>query len=177
VSEEDHVSDAEIWQLLERGGLRAEMPATNGSPDGEAAALRRVRKYNGLQDPSGAERLGVLLAERARGVRPDLVVVWEDVEDAILAFIVGRELGIPVIRVVNADGLAESTREFPPHSRAVLVGDVFTSVQTVGAVDALLDQHGGKLATVVSLVDVGTPGLPVAVEALVAVEVEGVGDQ
>jgi adenine/guanine phosphoribosyltransferase-like PRPP-binding protein len=177
VSEEDHVSSAEIWQLLERGGLIVEMPATDGSQDREAAGSPWVKKYNGLLDPSGAERLGVLLAESARQVRPDLVVVWEDVEDVVLAFIVGRELGVPVIRVVNADGLAESTREFPPHSRAVLVGDVFNSAQTVEAVGALLDQHGGKLAAVVSLVDAGTRGVPVAVEALVAVEVAGGSDQ
>ncbi len=167
------MSDGEIWQLLERGGLRVEMPAGDGSAEGEENGPPRVTKYNGLLDPGGAERLGILLAERAREAHPDLVMVWEDVEDAVLAFVVGRELGVPVIRVVNADGLAESTGEFPPNPKAVLVGDAFTVAQAVAAVSALLDQHGGELAAAVSLVDVGARGLPVPLVALVAVEAAG----
>jgi hypothetical protein len=165
----DQVSGEEIWQLLERGGLRVESRTT----ESEDAGPPHIAKYNGFVDPNGAERLGALLAERARALGPNVVVWWENIEDAALAFIVGRELSVPVIRVINADGLVMPTSDLPPRPRAVLVGDAFTRAQVVVAMTALLNQQGGELAAVISLVDAGLGEVPVSVSALVDAPTDG----
>src|SRR6266545_1926800 len=108
------MEEAEIWKVLRVGGLARDR-AVSGDP--------RLPKYNGLLDPRGAESLGSALAERlARGVA-SVVVVWEDLEDLVLAYLVGRQLGVPVLRTFNADGLVGHNGPLPRGSRALLVTD------------------------------------------------------
>jgi hypothetical protein len=164
------VTAAEVWELLERGGLRVEPAASLPDVAESGTVPARVSTYDALRDPQGAARLGALLAERARLAGPGVVVVWEDLTDAILGFLVAHNLGVPVVRVRDADGLAEPDATFPHRSRAVLVGDAFAGDHEVLAIVALLELYGGVLAAVVPLVDLRVTSIPVPVHALVSAE-------
>ncbi len=120
--------------LLAAGGMR---PAD----DADAAPA----KYNGLADPAGAERLGQLLAERARSLEPSVVLVWEDPEDIVLGHVVARELGVRAVRTWNADGLVGQSSPLRAGDRALLVLDAVRDPRAVRAVHAVVDRDGGSL--------------------------------
>jgi adenine/guanine phosphoribosyltransferase-like PRPP-binding protein len=134
--------------MLRRGGLSAE-PAV--SETGEVQAVL-VGRYHGMLDPAGADRLGVLLAELARPLDPNVVVVGEGANDVILGFIVARELGLPLVRVLNLEGLVGASGRLPPRPRAVFVADRVHKSEFASAVGNLLEREGGELAGIVSLV-------------------------
>lgn len=152
----------EIWTILEEGGFRAIM--RNGVPIFE--------KYSGLNDPSGAERLGHLLAKAVSDLSPSLVLVWEEPEDVVLGFFVALELDVRVKRVMNAEGLAEHEGELPAGSRAILVADAFREVHPLLAVSSLLDRQEATLVAAAALVDTGRVALPVPLRSLVKVQLD-----
>lgn len=161
------MTDKEVWQLLERGGFRTEGPSGHQGKN-ETRAL--LTKYDALRDPAGTERLGVLLADQARGANVNVVVVWDDAQDTLLGFIVGRELGMPVVQVGDSEGLLEARGPFPENPKAVFVADAIASVGMLVALNSLLAQSGGELASVVTIVGFESQGLPVEHSSLVAVE-------
>lgn len=141
------MDDARVIGLLRRGG----------GGTGEDAPGGRPPKYNGLADPAGAEELGGLLAGRLRDVAPTAVVVWEDPEDVVLGHVVGRELGVPVVRAYDADGLVGHSAGLPGSPRVALVADAIRDPRAILAARALCDREGGSLAATGVLV--GTPEL------------------
>jgi adenine/guanine phosphoribosyltransferase-like PRPP-binding protein len=145
------MDEAEVWAALERGGAvqRGHFAEVEGH------AELRLGKYNGLRDPSGAERLAAALAERLADSGATLVVVWEDVEDIVLGYVVGRRLGVPVLRTFNADGLVGQAGPLPRGASAVLVTDNLRDPLAPRAVRALLERANGSLLGVAALVDSG----------------------
>lgn len=141
----------DVERMLVRGGWSSAEPM---------AAV-----YDPLSDPPGARALAGRLAEMARTVEPDVVVAWEDVGDAVLAFLVAEHLGLPAVRAVDADGLVEIGRVHEG-AAAILVGAAFPMAAPVLAVAAALEQLAGRLVGVVSLVDVGPEPLPVPHQSL-----------
>lgn len=143
------VDPGEVRQLLEAGG----MSLPSGPDDGQAGANAAVLpKYSPLNDPSGAERLGATLAERARDHAPNVVVVWEDPEDLILAHIVARELGVRAVRTWNADGLVAHAGSLPAQARAVILTDIFRDTTPLRAMKAFIEQQGGVVIAALALV-------------------------
>jgi hypothetical protein len=163
-SEEAIVVTDRLWDLLARGGMAVSYP---DSEDGENPI---VSKYNGFIDPSGAAFLGGLLAKRAAPMEPNVVMVWEDVEDLALGFSVGSILSLPVVRIQESEGLVIRSSTASSTDRAVLVGDAFRWTQPITNVRALLEAAGGLLAGVVTLVQI--PGVIAegAIESLVKLE-------
>src|SRR5215211_4703797 len=90
-----------------------------------------IPKYNGLAHPPGAEELGRLLAERSRDAGATVVAVWEDPEDVVLGHIVGRELGLPVVRTYDADGLVGTGGPLAAEPRILLVADAIRDARVV----------------------------------------------
>ena len=129
-------------------------------------------KYSGLNDPSGAERLGRLLADAVGDLSPSLVLVWEEPEDVVLGFFVARELDVRLRRVLNAEGLAEHEGELPAGSRAILVADAFRDVHPLLAVSGLLDRQEATLVAAAALVDTGRGALPVPLRSLVKFQLD-----
>ena len=145
-----------VWSALERGGATIQgNPATAESPTD-----LRLAKYNGLLDPPGAEALGSALAEQLGDREVGLVVVWEDVEDVVLGFVVGQRLRVPVLRTFNADGLVGHAGQVPRGARAVLVTDCPRSPVAARAVRALLESAGGELLGLAALVESGAEEEP-----------------
>jgi orotate phosphoribosyltransferase len=142
------------WDLLERGG--AVRRGHFLEPGGHAEA--RLLKYNGLPDPAGAEALGVALAERLADAGATVVVVWEEVEDLVLGFVVARQLGCRLVWAYDDGGLVSSSSPLAQGEVAVLVTDQARDVAAVRAVRALLESRGGTLARVGALVGAGSVG-------------------
>jgi hypothetical protein len=124
--------------------------------------------------------LAARLAEQLAGCGATLVVVWEDVEDIVLGFVVGRELGVPVLRTFNADGLVGHAGPLPTGARAVLVTDCVRDPVSVRAIRALLERSSGSLLGVAAFADAGLPDVPL-LASLVALQGEagraGVGQR
>ena len=141
------VDTVEIWSLLRRGGLTG-AESMKLAEDG----LARLPKYNGLADPVGADELGSELAKLLGGLQASLVLVWENVEDVVLGHVIGRQLGVPVIRTYDEEGLAVSAMPIPAGSQGILVSDALRDGQVIKATNALLRQAGGRLVSVAVLV-------------------------
>ena len=135
-------TDARTWALLGRGGS-ATNPELAADPP----------KYSGLADPDGAEELARELASRARVLAPAAVVIWEEPEDVVLGHVVGRELGLPVVRAFDADGLVGHSAGLPDAPRLVLVSDAIRDGRVVRAAQALAAQQGGALVGTAVLIE------------------------
>jgi adenine/guanine phosphoribosyltransferase-like PRPP-binding protein len=135
-------TEARTWSLLARGGSAA-----------DAQLAVRPAKYSGLADADGAEALGRELAERVRELAPGAIVIWEEPEDVVLGHVVGRELGLPVVRAFDADGLVGHSAGLPESPRAVLVTDAVRDGRVVRAAQALAEQQGGVLVGTAVLIE------------------------
>jgi hypothetical protein len=159
------VNHEEIWQVLRDGGLTVERS------DNEAeAGFRLVGRFNGMSDPPGVDALGVMLAERAKELEPDIVIVGEGAKDLLIGFVVARELGRPLVRCLNLEGLVGTVGEIPEGTRAVFVADKIRKSGFVYAVRNVVDREGGELLAVVSFVTAAAPELPVPWLGLVTAE-------
>lgn len=145
------MNETEIWTALERGGAvrRGHFAEAAGHAD------LQLSKYNGLLDPPGAEALAAELAGRLADRGATLVAIWEDVEDIVLGHVVARQLGVPVLRAFNADGLVGHAGPLPSGARAILVTDALRDPLAPRALRALLERNGGALLGVAALVDSG----------------------
>ena len=126
--------ESRTWTLLGQGGSAT-----------DPMMAVRPAKYSGLADPPGAEELGRELAGRIRDLAPAAIVIWEEPEDVVLGHVVGRELGLPVVRAFDADGLVGHSAGLPDAPRVVLVTDAVRDGRVVRAAQALAQQQGGGL--------------------------------
>jgi hypothetical protein len=159
------VKHEEIWQILRNGGLSVER-----SDDEADAGFRLVGRFNGLSDPPGVDALGVMLAERARDLDPDVIIVGEGAKDLLIGFVVARELKRPLVRCLDLEGLVDAVGDIPEGARAVFVADKIRKSGFVYAVRNLVDREGGELLAVVSFVTAAAPGLPVPWVGLVTAQ-------
>jgi len=150
------VKHEEIWEILRNGGLGAER-----SDDEADAGFRLVGRFDGLSDPPGVDALGVMLADRARGLDPDVIIVGEGAKDLLIGFVVARELRRPLVRCLDLEGLVGAVGEIADGARAVFVADKIRKSGFVYAVRNLVDREGGELLGVVSFVTADAPELPV----------------
>jgi adenine/guanine phosphoribosyltransferase-like PRPP-binding protein len=150
------VNNEEIWQILRNGGLSVER-----SDDEADAGYRLVGRFNGLSDPAGVDALGVMLAQRAKELDPDIVIVGEGAKDLLMGFVVARELKRPLVRCLNLEGLVGAVGEIPEGARVVFVADKIRKSGFVYAVRNFVDREGGELLGVVSFVTADAPELPV----------------
>jgi adenine/guanine phosphoribosyltransferase-like PRPP-binding protein len=150
------VNNEEIWQVLRNGGLTVER-----SDDEADAGYRIVGSFRPLADPAGVDALGVMLAERAKGLDADIVIVGEGAKDLLIGFVVARELKLPLVRCLNLEGLVGAVGDIPDGSRAIFVADKIRKSGFVHAVGNLVDREGGELVGVVSIISADAPEMPV----------------
>lgn len=143
------MSDHDIRELLIAGSVPAQ--------DLAAVPSDQVGSYCSLFDSAGAERLGRALADALSPHEPTLVVVWEDIENTVLAHIVARELGVNALRVVDASGILDFDGSFGTDDRAVVVADAFRGDFPINAMRALIEQQGGRVVAFGALMT--TPAL------------------
>jgi hypothetical protein len=173
VSAERRLDEASARRLLAAGG--ATPPADGAEGEGTWTP------YSGLLDPRGVELLGEELAVRARDLGASVVLIWERPEDVALAHVVGRELGVPVVRAYDADGLVGHGPGIEAGSRVLLVADAIRDGYVVRAAHALAGQLSGRLVGTAVLIE--TPALAEVaneagpVMALVRLSPDDRGDQ
>jgi len=161
------MTNEEIWVMLRRGGLSVETPASDAGEKAVEPVL--VGRYHGTRDPAATDQLGVLLADKARTVDANVIVVGEGGNDLVLGFVIARELRLPVVRVLNLEGLVGASGVLPARPKGTFVADRIHKREFVTAVRNLLDREGGELAAVASLVTSNIP-LPVSRLGLVSIE-------
>jgi hypothetical protein len=152
-----------VWGLLTAGGA-----VVSREVNEEGGFRFSFSKYSPLADPRAAMGIASLLATAAVELTPSVVVAWEELEDTLLAFAVGAELGIPVIRALDFEGLVRYSGSLPAHPRGVLVTDALRENKAIEAVKALLRQMGGGLSGVVTVVDIGDVVWDLSVKSLVS---------
>lgn len=97
-----------------------------------------------LTDPAIAVRLASTLADELRPSRPDLVVVQDDVEDAVLGHAVAHLLGCRLTRIVLDEGILLVEGPLDAGARVALVG-VDLRLDRVAALHALITRRGARI--------------------------------
>jgi hypothetical protein len=157
------MEEAQVWELLERGGALA---AAHYEAEGEHR-LRRFERFDPLADPVAAEQLGKALASCLAEGGYDLVAIWDGVESAVLGYVVGRALERPVVRIFDDEGLIGASAPIPRGARAVFVTAAIVDAQEPRLTRALMEARDATLAAVAALVDLGENGeRPVALARL-----------
>lgn len=162
-----------VLELLRRGVSGASVPFASsgqGAVEEAQAVCRLVQqaKYSGLVDPAGAEHLGRELAARLASVRPDVLLVWQDVEDVVLGYVVARALDVAMIRAYDAEGIVACSGEIPRQARAVAVTDAVRDPTVMRALRSVVERSGGELVAIGTLVASSLAPVDVKVVALVA---------
>lgn len=140
--------------LLRRGGM-VPAPVPPGEQHGATIAAPRIAevpKYNGALDPAGVEELGRRLADKLRQIAVDAVLIWEDVEDLVLAHVVARELGVHVVRAFDADGLVMSVGRIDAGDNVVVLADTFRDATVLDALRSLVHSRAAAVAALATLV-------------------------
>jgi hypothetical protein len=150
------MDDAQIWELLERGGT---LGAAHYEADG-VHRLRRFERFDPLADPVAAQQLGTALAAQLGDGAYNLVAIWDTVENAVLGFVVGLALCCPVVRVFDYEGMIRESAPIPPGARIVFVAPAIVDVQEPRLVRALAEARDASLAAIAVLVDAGELGEP-----------------
>lgn len=146
------MNDQDVRSALIAGGISAE--DLNGDPSNHVAS------YSSLFDPPGAETLGRCLADALRSSQPTRVVVWEDIENSVLAHIVARQLGVTALRIIDASGVLDYDGSFGADDRVVIIADAFRNDFPINAMRALTESQGGRVVAFGALIN--TPALVAA---------------
>jgi hypothetical protein len=147
----------EIWTLLARVGL---------GPAGGS--------FDALTDPAATDALAAALADRLQAIQPDLVVVWEGLNSAILGYAVGRRLGVPVAVLTDDEGLVTTATPARRGRRAVLVAALTPDASIARMAGGYLANQGTALMATATLL--GRPSEPNAVTLADLPPAEAPGD-
>jgi adenine/guanine phosphoribosyltransferase-like PRPP-binding protein len=126
------------WELLAAGGV---------TPDADAPA-----PYRPLRAPSAASELVARFAEVAREATPDLVLVWDELDQIVLGQLVAAQLGVGVARAYDADGLVAIRDDMALDGRVLVVTDALREPRTLAAMRGIVEQQGATVAGVGVLV-------------------------
>lgn len=164
------LDEATVSELLRRGTRATSASSGGSSQEGAdkgqmARQLVREGKYSGLADPAGAELLGRELARRLAPVRPDVLLVWQDVEDVVLGYVVARALDVSMIRAYDAEGIVACSGEIRQEARAIAVTDAVRDPTVMRALRSVVERSGGELVAVGTLV--ASPLAPADVQLVV----------
>lgn len=115
-----------------------------------------------LDDPARTERVGIRLAERLGGLGVTAVACWDSSEDAVLAHVVARELGVGLRLANEVEGIITLERPLPDGTVVALVGEELTARTAVSGL-AGVARHSG--ARVIAVATVRTPAIVEDTEA------------
>jgi orotate phosphoribosyltransferase len=118
---------------------------------------RYIEKFDLLRQPRLTERVCAAIADRFKDEPLDLVV-GPTTGGVILAFEVGRQLGLPAAyaeRVSEGGNAREFKRgtSFEPGARVLLVDDILTTGGSVRETLAALERHPVEVVAIAVLVD------------------------
>jgi hypothetical protein len=101
--------------------------------------------YETARSADAAERIGAVLAARARAAGATAIVGFVDPDDSVVAHVVARELGVPRATIEEDLGLLTLSPELPTGSRVVLIGLAERSTRDTAGALSMLEGHGFEL--------------------------------
>jgi hypothetical protein len=152
ISQEARLTDAQLETLLAAGGIE---PA-----DLSAARERRrdwLPRFRSLSDPRATDELARALAERLEPLSISRIVVWDDIDDVLLAFVIANHLGCAVTRAWNSEGLLEVDIPIGGGDRVAVLGASFENTDAATALRSLTELRSASVIAVATLVE--TAGL------------------
>lgn len=126
------------WELLAAGGV---------SRDEDAPA-----PYRPLVVPAAASELVGQFASVVREADPNLVLVWDDLDQIVLGQLLAAQLGVVVARAYDADGLVAIRDEIPLDGRVLVVTDALRDPRPLAAMRGIVEQQGSTVAGIGVLV-------------------------
>ena len=105
-----------------------------------------------IADPAAVERAGRQLAEgvveQLGGQRPTMLACWESSDDAVLAHVVARELGVPVWYALQVEGLVTLDRDLDDAPAVVLVLESLDAPADIAGLAGVVANNGGNVVAV-----------------------------
>ena len=107
--------------------------------------------------PEYAEELGTAIAKRVAEYDPQLIVTWMLPDEAVLAHIVARILGISSAHAELDLGLITVDRELCPSMRILLLTTIDDQYRRLNSLNTLFIEHGHTVVAAVSVLSTGDP--------------------
>lgn len=99
-------------------------------------------------DRKETEKAGKKLAQALGSQSVSVVVCWDKAEDAVLAHVVARELGVPVCYAYESGGIMGLESKLPAGASAALVADVFTHQNDLAGLAGVVTNSGYTVVAV-----------------------------
>jgi len=99
-------------------------------------------------DPKETEKAGKKLAQALGSQSISVVVCWDKAEDAVLAHVVARELGVPVCYAYESGGIMGLESRLPAGASTALVSDVFRHQNDLAGLAGVVTNSGYTVAAV-----------------------------
>lgn len=116
------------------------------------ATTNEALHITSLQSPGVAESLGRALAASLLRTAPDIVVVWDQVESAVLGHVVARELHADLVYAFSVEGSLGISGILKSVSRAVVVSYDWTEMHGLDAIVRLTQSQGPVVAGIGSVI-------------------------
>ena len=127
------------------------MTSTTGP---EMTAPRRIGDPRVVEETG--RRLAAELARRLAEDKPSAVACWEVADDAVLAHVVARELGVPVWYALEVEGIVALDRDLQGPAAMVLVLERLESPSDVAGLAGVVANSGGRVVAVAAASGTGS---------------------
>ncbi len=133
----------------------------------QASDGKKTHEITSLQTPGVAEVLGKELARVLAPSAPDTVLVWDQVESAVLGHVVARELGADLIYAFSVEGSLGHSGDLAQSTRTLLVSYDWTELHGVDALVRFAQSQGADVVGIGSVVATpATEGLGIPTHTL-----------
>ena len=113
---------------------------------------------NTARSPRDVEVIGERLADQIRGLAiepPQALVVWDTSDEAVLAHVVARSLGVGVLRTSEVEGRLELDRHLEPGIPVVPMATQWVD-RRLATLRKLLENRGGQTVAVAAVLGSAT---------------------
>jgi hypothetical protein len=128
------------------------------------ASTEEALHITSLQSPAVAEALGRGLAASLTSASPDTVVVWDQVESAVLGHVVARELHADLVYAFSVEGSLGISGTLAPGSRAVVVSYDWTELHGLDALVRFTQSQGAVVSGIGSVVAAPGPEVRLGID-------------
>ncbi|HEX5465331.1 MAG TPA: hypothetical protein VFW92_01515 [Candidatus Limnocylindrales bacterium] len=120
--------------------------------DGPQEVLdEEIPSFDTFSDPQATTTVARALATDVARLEPQVILVWDDPDECVLAHVVALELGIRWARAYDDSGMVHVVGDLEG-SRAVLLADAFRTGYRLRALAEVVRQRGGHLVGAAALV-------------------------
>jgi hypothetical protein len=129
-----------------------------------AAGAENAQQITSLQTPAVAEVLGRELAQTMAAAESDTVIVWDQVESAVLGHVVARELDADLVYAFAVEGSLGLSGPLTTGSRAVVVSYDWTELHGLDGLVRFAQSQGAVVTGIGSVVPAPAPEARLGIE-------------